>query len=118
MSALAYVAAAAIFTLGIYGAIASRHVVHQILCIAVAQSGTYVLLLAMGFRTGAGPPIYLSAPPSRVLGVDPVVQALALTDVVVSAATTALLLALAMRVVKCGGSTRTRAQRAQGNGES
>jgi multicomponent Na+:H+ antiporter subunit C len=102
-----YLAAAAIFTLGLYGAIASRHVVHQILCVAVAQSGTYVLLLALGFRAGAGPPIFLSAPPSRVQGVDPLVQALALTDVVVSAATTALLLALAMRMIDRGGSTRT-----------
>ncbi len=113
MNALPYIAAAAIFTLGLYGAIASRHVVHQILCISVAQSATYVLLLAIGFRRGAGPPIFLSAPPSRVLGVDPVAQALALTDVVVSAATTALLLALALRVHEAGGSSEPWRQRAK-----
>ena len=112
MTALPYVAAAAIFALGIYGAIASRHVVHQILSISVAQSATYVLLLAIGFRHGAGPPIFLSAPPSRVLGVDPIAQALALTDVVVSAATTALLLAIALRVHEAGGSSQPERQRA------
>lgn len=116
MNALPYVAAAVIFALGLYGAISSRHVVHQILCISVAQSSTYVLLLAIGFRRGAGPPIFLSAPPSRVLGVDPIAQALALTDVVVSAATTALLLALALRVHEAGGSSEPERQRAESDG--
>ena len=110
---LAYAAAGIVFVLGCYGAMTSRHLVHQILCIAVAQSGTYVFLLAIGFRHGAGPPIFLSAPPSRVLGVDPIAQSLALTDVVVSAATTALLLALALRVHESGGSTDPRRQRTQ-----
>ncbi len=105
MNALPYIAAALIFSLGIYGTIASRHVVHQIVCISIAQSSTYVLLLAIGFRHGAGPPIFLSAPPSRVPGVDPIAQALALTDVVVGAATTALLLAIALRVHEAGGSS-------------
>ena len=116
MNALPYVAAAIIFSLGMYGAISSRHVVHQILCISVAQSSTYVLLLAIGFRRGAGPPIFLSAPPSRVLGVDPVAQALALTDIVVGAATTALLLAIALRVHETGGSERPERQRAESEG--
>ena len=112
MNALPYIAAALIFSLGIYGTIASRHVVHQILCVSIAQSSTYVLLLAIGFRKGAGPPIFLSAPPSRVLGVDPIAQALALTDVVVSAATTALLLAIALRVHEAGGSSKPERQKA------
>ena len=113
MNALPYIAAALIFSLGIYGTIASRHVVHQIICISIAQSSTYVLLLAIGFRHGAGPPIFLSAPPSRVLGVDPIAQALALTDVVVSAATTALLLAIALRVHEAGGSSAPERQQAE-----
>ena len=116
MSALPYLVAVIIFSLGLYGAIASRHVVHQILCVSIAQSSTYVLLLAIGFRNGAGPPIFLSAPPSRVLGVDPIAQALALTDVVVSAATTALLLAIALRVYEAGGSTEPHRQGAEPNG--
>ena len=111
MNALPYIAAALIFSLGIYGTIASRHVVHQIICVSVAQSSTYVLLLAIGFRHGAGPPIFLSAPPSRVLGVDPIAQALALTDVVVSAATTALLLAIALRVTEAGGTSEPARQK-------
>ena len=113
MTLLPYAVAAAVFALGMYGTIASRALVHQILCVSVAQSSTYVLLLSIGFRNGAGPPIFLSAPASRVLGVDPVAQALALTDVVVSAATTALLLALALRVHESGGSSEPARQRSE-----
>ena len=110
---LPYLAAVAIFCLGIYGAISSKHVVHQILCVSVAQSGTYVLLLSIAFRKGGGPPIYLSAPPTVITGADPVAQALALTDVVVSAATTALLLAFALRIHDFGGSDSPDRQRAE-----
>lgn len=113
MSALPYIAAVLVFSLGIYGAITAKHVVQQILCIAVAQSGTYLLLIGLGFRHGAGPPIFTSAPPSRVTAVDPLVQALALTDVVVSAATTALLLAIVMQIVKRGGTTLPGVQHAE-----
>ncbi len=112
MTALPYLAAVIVFALGLYGTITSRHVVAQIICISIAQSATYILLLAIGFRHGAGPPIFLSAPPSRVIGVDPIAQALALTDVVVSAATTALLLALALRVHESGGAVDPAHQRA------
>ena len=118
MNALPYLAAALVFSLGLYGAITAKHVVQQILCISVAQSGTYVLLIALGFRHGAGPPIFLSAPPSRVLGVDPLVQALALTDVVVSAATTALLLAIVMQIAARGGSTNAQTQHADSGAAS
>ncbi|HEX8935103.1 MAG TPA: hypothetical protein VF788_13125, partial [Pseudonocardiaceae bacterium] len=60
---------------------------------------TYVLLLAVGFRSGATAPVFSDVPVgSRV--VDPVVQALSLTDIVVSATITALLLALTIQIYK------------------
>ena len=68
-------------------------------CLAVVQSSTYVLLLSVGYRGGAGPPIFADVPPGTP-AVDPVVQALALTDIVVGATVTALLLALAAQVHK------------------
>ncbi len=111
MHAAPYIVAAAVFALGIYGVISSRHLVHQIVCVSIAQSGTYVLLLAIAFRRGGGPPIYSSAPPTAGLGADPIAQSLALTDVVVSAATTALLLALALRIHEFGGSAAPENQR-------
>ena len=111
MTLLPYAVALVVFGLGLYGIITSRNLVHQVLCVSIAQSATYVLLLSIGFRYGAGPPIFLTAPASKVLGVDPIAQALALTDVVVSAATTALLLALALRIHESGGSNEPERQR-------
>lgn len=84
---------------GLYGIVTSKHLMHLIMCLIVVQSSTYVLLLGVGYRTGAVAP-YFSDIPARTPAVDPVVQALALTDVVVEAAVTALLLAFAIQAHK------------------
>lgn|SRR6185437_12799406 len=102
MSVFPWLIAAWLFGIGIYGIITSRHYVHLIGCLAVIQSGTYVLLLSVGFRWGAGPPIFYDHPPGTP-AVDPVMQALVLTDVVVGAAVTALLLVIAIQVYKRRG---------------
>ncbi len=88
-----------LFFIGLYGVVTSRNYLHLIGCLSVIQSSTYVLLLSVGFRWGAGPPIFYSHPPGTP-AVDPVVQALVLTDIVVGATVTALLLALALQVHK------------------
>jgi multicomponent Na+:H+ antiporter subunit C len=96
MSVLPYVVAVWLLLVGLYGAITSRHLVHLVICLAVAQSSTYVLLLAIGYRTGGRAPIFSDLPPGTPV-VDPVVQALTLTDVVVEATVSAVLLALALQ---------------------
>ena len=94
-----YVVAAWLFLIGLYGIVTSRHLVHLVMCVSVMQASTYVLLLGIGYRTGARAPIYADIPPgSRI--VDPVVQTLTLTDVVVEATVAALLLALAVQAHK------------------
>ena len=102
MTFLPYVVAAWLFLIGLYGIITSRNLIHLIVCLAVVQSATYVLLLSIGYRAGAGPPIFANVPPNTP-AVDPVVQALTLTDIVVGATVTALLLALAVQIHKKRG---------------
>ena len=96
MSVAPYIVAVWLLLVGVYGAITSRHLVHLVLCVGVAQASTYVLLLAIGYRTGGRAPIFADQPPGTPV-VDPVVQALTLTDVVVEATVSAVLLALAVR---------------------
>jgi len=96
VSVLPYLVAAWLLLVGLYGAITSRHLVHLVLCLAVAQSSTYVLLLAIGYRSGGRAPIFSDLPPGTPV-VDPVVQALTLTDVVVEATVSAVLFALALQ---------------------
>src|SRR3954467_4541636 len=92
-----YGVAAWLEVIGLYGIITSRHYVHLIVCLAVLQSSTYVLLITIGYRTGAAAPIFAGVSQGTP-AVDPIVQALMLTDVVVEAAVMALLLALAIQV--------------------
>jgi multicomponent Na+:H+ antiporter subunit C len=88
-----------IVAVGLYGLVTSRDLIHQIVCLIVVQSSTYVLLLAVGYLTGGVAPYFFDIPPGT-RAVDPVVQALALTDVVVEAAVTALLLSFAIQAHK------------------
>jgi multicomponent Na+:H+ antiporter subunit C len=99
MHVFPFVVVAWILAVGLYGIVTSRHLVHQIVCLIIVQSSTYVLLLGVGYRTGAVAPYFFDIP-GRTPAVDPVVQALALTDVVVEAAVTALLLAFAVQAHK------------------
>ncbi len=102
MSLLPWLVAAWLFGVGLYGIVTSRNYIHLIGCLSVCQSGTYVLLLSIGYRWGGGPPIFYDHPPGTP-AVDPVMQALVLTDIVVGATVTALLLALALQVHKREG---------------
>ena len=95
MTYLPYFVAAWLLIVGLYGIITSRHLVHLIMCLVVVQTSTYVLLLAIGFRYGATAPVFADVPVGTP-AVDPVVQALMLTDIVVEATVVALLLALAI----------------------
>jgi multicomponent Na+:H+ antiporter subunit C len=103
VSALPYVVVAWLFVVGLYGVVTSRNLVHQIVCLSVVQASTYLLLLSVGYRHGGAAPIFADIPVTRP-AVDPVVQALSLTDVVVGATVTALLLAVAVQVHKRTGS--------------
>jgi multicomponent Na+:H+ antiporter subunit C len=99
-----YVVAVFVFFVGALGIVRSRNMIHAVVCLSVAQSGTYLLLLAVGFQKGAQPPVFGSpATKPTVKVTDPLVQAMTLTDVVVSATVTALLLAIAVQVHKRQG---------------
>jgi multicomponent Na+:H+ antiporter subunit C len=103
VSFLPYALAGWLFFVGLYGVVTSRHLVHLVVCLGVMQSSTYVLLLAIGYRTGKKAPIFTSGVPAKAGAVDPVVQSLALTDIVVGVTVGALLLALVIEIWKRGG---------------
>jgi multicomponent Na+:H+ antiporter subunit C len=99
---LPYIVSAWLFTCGLYGIVTSRNLVHTVICLAVLQTSTYVLLLAIGYRVGGAAPVFADISP-RKLTVDPVVQALMLTDVVVEAVVVALLLAMVVKAHEKSG---------------
>ena len=102
MSYLPYAVAAWICLVGLAGVATSRNLVHLAVCLTVMQSSTYVLLLSVGYVAGGRAPIFKGAKPGAK-AVDPVVQALTLTGVVVSVAVVALILALALDAHRLAG---------------
>jgi multicomponent Na+:H+ antiporter subunit C len=98
-----YLLATWLFLVGIYGIVTSRNLIQMTVCLQVVQASTYVLILAAGYRWGATAPIFYDIPP-KTPTVDAVVGALTLTDVVVEATVTAVLLALAVQAHKRFGS--------------
>lgn len=97
MSIFPYIIAGWLFLVGLYGVVTSRNFIHLVMCLAIVQSSTYVFLLSIGYRVGGGPPVFATAPVGTP-AVDPVVQALLLTDIVVEATVVALLLSLAIQI--------------------
>jgi len=97
LSFLPFAVAAWLLLVGLYGVVTSRHLVHLILCLGIVQASTYLLLLAIGYLHAGRAPIFVGITVGTP-AVDPVVQALTLTDVVVEATVSALLLAIALQV--------------------
>ena len=95
MTVYPYLVAGVLFVAGLYGVATSRNYIHLGLCLVVTQSSTYVALVSVGYVDGGQAPIVQGSTPGKPF-VDPVVQALTLTDVVVSVVVLALLLSLAM----------------------
>ncbi len=99
MSLYPYIIAVWLFVIGLYGIVSSRNLIHLCMCLSIVQSSTYVLLLAIGYRTGGAAPVFADIPPGT-LAVDSVVQALVLTDIVVEVTVVALLLAVTVQAHK------------------
>ncbi|HET7568708.1 MAG TPA: sodium:proton antiporter [Gaiellaceae bacterium] len=95
MAYLPFAVAIWLVVVGLYGVATSRNLIHLAICLTVAQSGTYVLLLSIGYVKGGTAPIFKGVKLGTT-AVDPVVQALTLTDIVVSVTVLALILALAL----------------------
>lgn len=107
MSLLAHATIVALLFSAIWGLVASRSVIGAVACLNIAKSATAVHLVAIGYRAPAAAPIVEGGEPATAT-VDPVVQALVLVDVVIGAAITALILALAVEFVRRRGSVDPR----------
>jgi multicomponent Na+:H+ antiporter subunit C len=102
MSLFPYIVAAWVFCVGLYGIVTSRNFVHLTMSLVVMQSSTYILLLTIGYKVGGVAPVFAGVQVGTP-AVDPVVQALMLTDIVVEATVIALLLALTLQLQKKAG---------------
>ena len=102
MFVINYIAAILLFLIGLYGLVRARNVVRMILNLGLMESATYLLLIVLGYRAGGTAPIFYEAPDmvGAITAVDPIVQALALTSIVIGVVTLAMALALVIQLAR------------------
>lgn len=102
MFALNYIAAIVLFLLGLYGVITQRNLIRILLNLGLMESATYLFLVALGYRAGATAPIFYESKivPGQTPAVDPIMQALALTSIVIGVVTLAMALSLIIHLAR------------------
>lgn len=96
-----YIAPVALFCIGLYIIIAKSNLIKKLLGLNIMETAVFAFIIALGAVDGGGPPImeHGAVPPFA----SPLPQALVLTGIVVAVSTTALALALIMRIYEhCG----------------
>lgn len=86
-----------VFLVGLYGILTKRDLIKIILSLTIMAYSANMFLILFAYKTGALYPILSKGvPPGQM--VDPLPQALVLTSIVIELGTTALLVALAVRL--------------------
>jgi multicomponent Na+:H+ antiporter subunit C len=83
--------------IGFYAVVTKRNIIRIIIGFSLVEYAVNLFFALVGFKRDALPPIITEVGQVRNF-VDPVPQALVLTAIVIGLATTALMLALAMRI--------------------
>lgn len=96
MVTAAYLAAVAVFCVGLYGIMTNRNLIRIAISVSFIESAALLALVASGYeayggRSGAG---------TEMAYADPVPHALALTGIVIGVSTTALALSLIIKLYK------------------
>ncbi len=86
-----------LFLIGLFGVLTKRNLIKMIISICIMDYALFLLLAMIGYRNNALPPIFVEGQ-GYVRFVDPLPQALVLTAIVIGLATTALLVAIAVRI--------------------
>jgi len=103
-----YVGGVGLIMIGLYMVLAKTNLIKIILGLTFLDTGTHVLLVAIGYVRGRTAPIFSQGVPETTPVVDPVPQALVLTAIVIGIGVIALALALAVRVYRHYGTLDVR----------
>ena len=94
---LIYVLCFALFLVGLYGLLTKRDMIKIILSVAIMGYAANLMLILFGYQHNARYPILTPQNMPEAM-VDPLPQAMVLTSIVIELGTTALLVALAIRL--------------------
>ena len=94
-----YGSAIALILIGIYAILIKKNLIKIVIGMSIVDAGIHLLFVAIGYINNGTAPIFSPGNEDRVLDmVDPVPQALVLTAIVIGFATTAVALALVIRL--------------------
>jgi len=103
-----YFGGGGLILIGLYMVLAKTNLIKIILGLSFLDTGTHVLLIAIGYVRGRTAPIFSKGMAETTPVVDPVPQALVLTAIVIGVGVIALALALAIRVYRHYGTLDVR----------
>jgi multicomponent Na+:H+ antiporter subunit C len=92
-----YLLCLVLFCVGIYGLLSKRNIIKMIVGLIIAEHAVNLFFILVAYRRNGRAPI-LAPDVAITQMVDPLPQALVLTAIVIGLATTALLVALAIRI--------------------
>lgn len=88
-----------LFLVGLYGAITRRNLIKIAISLSIMEFSTFLFFAMIGYIDEGVAPIVDPADPVKVY-VDPLPQALVLTAIVIGLATTAMLMAVIIRIYR------------------
>ncbi len=94
---IVYLLCLVLFCLGLYCVLRKRNIIKIIVGLIISDYAVNLFFVVIGYRMQGRAPIYSPDVEIRNM-VDPLPQAIVLTSIVIGLATTALLVALAMRI--------------------
>lgn len=107
MIAVNYLAAAALFCLGLYTVLTRRNLIKMVMGLSLMESSTYLLFISMAYRSGSTAPVLLNPPKGQSQAqlaagnvADPVLQNFCLTAIVIGVAVTAVFLSVVVRIAQ------------------
>jgi multicomponent Na+:H+ antiporter subunit C len=88
-----------LFLVGLYGLITRRNLIKIAISLSIMEFSTFLFFALIGYIEGGVAPIVNPAEPDKIY-VDPLPQALVLTAIVIGLATTAMLMAVIIRLYR------------------
>jgi multicomponent Na+:H+ antiporter subunit C len=88
-----------LFLVGLYGVITRRNLVKIVISLSIMEFSTFLFFALIGYIDGGVAPIVNPSDPAKIY-VDPLPQALVLTAIVIGLATTAMLMAVIIRLYR------------------
>jgi multicomponent Na+:H+ antiporter subunit C len=96
-----------LFLVGLYGVLTRRNLIKIVISLTIMEFSVFLLLVLVGYIENGIAPI-ITEKLENTLFVDPLPQAMVLTAIVIGLATSAMLLAIAIRLYKKYGTFDTR----------